>query len=253
MSRAMHSVAQVHYPDSDGQPMAETHFQRRAMFYLLTALPLHFRDREDVYVSGDMFLYYEEGNPAAVVAPDVFVAVGAPKRADAPRRTYKLWEEPTGPDFVLEVVSDSTWKVDRDEKPELYAALGVREYWLFDPTGEHLRSRLRGMVLEGGRYRELAPKAEVGGRRAVYSEVLGLDLRVNREGGIRLRDPVSGEDIIAHDEVHDALRAETEARKAEAEARRTAEARIAELEALMAMRGAHSSEVEGGAPPTHGS
>ena len=126
MSRAMHSVATVHYPDSDGQPMAETHFQRRAMFYLLTALPLHFRDREDVYVSGDMFLYYEEGNPAAVVAPDVFVATGAPKRADAPRRTYKLWEEPTGPDFVMEVVSDSTWQADREEKPELYAALGVR-------------------------------------------------------------------------------------------------------------------------------
>ena len=279
MSRAMHSVATVHYPDSDGQPMAETHFQRRAMFYLLTALPLHFRDREDVYVSGDMFLYYEEGNPAAVVAPDVFVAIGAPKRADAPRRTYKLWEEPTGPDFVLEVVSDSTWQVDRDEKPELYAALGVREYWLFDPTGKHLRPLLRGMVLEGGQYRELAPKAEVSGGRAVHSEVLGLDLRVTRNGTIRLRDPVSGEDIIAHDETHDALHetrtallAQTEARKKEAgarekeikarekeaearekeaEARRAAEARIAELEALVrTLRGAHTSEAED-APPTN--
>ena len=65
----------------------------------------HFRDRADVYVGGDMFVYYEEGNPGAVVAPDVFVVMGAAKRAEDPRQSYKLWEEPKGPDFVLEVVS----------------------------------------------------------------------------------------------------------------------------------------------------
>ena len=108
------------------------------------------------------------------------------------------------------------------------------------------------MVLEGGRYRELAPKAEVSGGRAVHSEVLGLDLRVTRNGTIRLRDPVSGEDIIAHDETHDALHETRTALLAQTEARKAAEVRIAELEALVrTMRGALVSEAEGGAPPTN--
>ena len=57
-----------------------------------------------------MFIYHEQGNPEAVVAPDVFVVIGAPKRAEDDRRlSYKLWEEPKGPDFVLEVASRRTW------------------------------------------------------------------------------------------------------------------------------------------------
>ena len=48
------------------------------------------------------FLYYERGNPRAVVAPDVYVVVGAPEYL---RDTYMLWNEPKGPDFVLEMTS----------------------------------------------------------------------------------------------------------------------------------------------------
>ena len=52
------------------------------------------------------------------------MVVGAPKREKDPRLSYKLWEEPKGPDFVLEVVSRGTWRVDRDEKPKVYAKAG---------------------------------------------------------------------------------------------------------------------------------
>ena len=90
MSRVMRPAA-VEYPYSDGRPMAESEAQLRAMVYLLGVLYAHYRDRPDVYVGGDMFVYYEEGNPAAAVAPDVFVVVGAPKRSQAPRLSYKLW------------------------------------------------------------------------------------------------------------------------------------------------------------------
>ena len=259
MSRVMRTAAAVDYPYSDGRPMAESEHQLVPMLYLLTALRAHFRERADVYVGGDMFVYYEEGNPAAVVAPDVFVVVGAPKRAEDPRQSYKLWEEPKGPDFVLEVVSRSTWVTDRDEKPKLYASLGVEEYWLFDPTGEQLVPRLRGMRLEGGGYRELAPAAARGGRR-FHSAVLGLDLRVERDGAIRMRDPVAGEDLRTYDEEHDArlaaeaackatesrARREAEARNAGTAAREVAEARIAELESLVRkLRDGRSSPGDG--------
>ena len=144
MSRVMRTAVAVDYPSADDRPMAESDAQLGAMLYLLTALRLHYRERADVFVGGDLFLYYEEGNPGAVVAPDVMVVMGAPKRAEDPRPSYKLWEEPKGPDFVLEVTSRSTWAVDRYEKWAVYAGLGVEEYWLYDPTGEWLASRLWG-------------------------------------------------------------------------------------------------------------
>ena len=237
MSRAMHTAVAVDYPYSDGRPMAESEAQLQAMLYLLPALRTRYRDRPDVFVGGDMFLYYEQGNSEAVVAPDVFVVVGAAKRAQDPRPSYKLWEEPKGPDFVLEVTSRSTWAVDRGEKRALYARLGVSEYWLHDPTGEQLARRLWGMRLARGGYRDLAPEP---GARAMRSAVLGLELRLEGGGRLRLHDAVAGRDLLGHDEEHAARLAaearagrEAEARRAEAEARAAAEAKVAELQAQL--------------------
>lgn len=235
MSRAMHTAVEVDYPYCDGQPMAESDAQLQAMLYLLPALRTHYRDCSDVYVGGDMFVYYEAGNPEAVVAPDVFVVMGAAKRAEDPRLSYKLWEEAKGPDFVLEVTSRSTWAVDRGEKRALYARLGVSEYWLYDPTGERLARRLWGMRLAGGGYRDLVPEA---GARALRSAVLGLELRLEDGGRLRLHDAVAGRDLLGHDEERAArLAAEARAER-EAAARAAAETQVAELQAqLRELRG----------------
>lgn len=40
------------------------------------------------------------------------------------------------PDFVVEVLSDSTAKNDRETKFQDYAAHGVREYWIIDADKE---------------------------------------------------------------------------------------------------------------------
>ena len=219
MSRSVPPGVVVHYPCSDDQPMAESEFQLVPMLYVLTVLRTYFRHREDVYVGGDLFVYYEEGNPGAVVAPDVFVVIGAPKRAEYPRDTYKLWEEPKGPDFVLEVLSSSTWEADLGPKRALYASLGVAEYWLFDPTREHLLSPpLRGMRLVEGSYRDLPVLQPAARAPTLRSEVLGLDLRLER-GALRFRDAATGEDLLSYEEA--------------VAAREAAEARIAELEALL--------------------
>ena len=233
MSRSVPPEVVVHYPCSDDQPMAESEFQLVPMLYVLTVLRTHFRHREDVYVGGDMFVYYEEGNPGAVVAPDVFVVIGAPKRAEHPRDTYKLWEEPKGPDFVLEVLSSSTWKADLGPKRALYASLGVAEYWLFDPTREHLLSPpLRGMRLVGRRYRDLPVLQVAENAPTLRSEVLGLDLRLDR-GALRFRDVATGEDLLSHEE-SDALRRVAEVRtRRETAAREAAEAQVAELRAQL--------------------
>ena len=227
--------ATLDYPSSDGQPMADNDWQRDAMLYALGALRAHYAHRSDVYVSGDLLLYYEEGNPRARVAPDVLVVFGAEARR---RMVYKLWEEPKAPDFVLEVASPRTWRDDQGRKGELYARLGVREYCQYDPMGNLLPVRLRGRRLGAGGDYEPQPVAEsLDGTLVLRSRTLGLDLLADRDGSLRFRDPATGRLLLGHQEEVAARRTAESRADQEVAARRAAEARVAELEALL--RGKH--------------
>ena len=218
MSSSILSPTAVEYPSSDGKPIAENDAQGNAIMYAIGSLRSWFANRPDVYVSGDLLIYYEEGNPKASVAPDTFVVFGAGMYF---RQTYKLWEEPKAPDFVLEVASANTWREDEGPKHELYERLGVREYWQYDPTGEHLGVRLKGHRLVRGVYEPQPVVQSVDGALVLRSEVLGLDLRV-RDGEPYFQDPTTGRRLLSH-------------READA-ARQAAEARVAELEARLAGR-----------------
>ena len=235
--------AAVEYPSSDGKPLAENDAQLAAILYGVSALRVRYAGRPDVYVSGDLLIYYEEGNPRRSVAPDVFVVFGVPHRM---RMNYKVWEEGKGPDFVLEVASPSTWREDVGPKREVYARLGVKEYWLYDPLGEHLKPALQGYRLVGGGYERQPLVESLDGTLSLSSETLGLDLWA-KGGKMRFRDPETGLDLLSHDEDHARaereaaarrnaeVRAEREAaaRRREVALRRAAEARVAELEALI--------------------
>src|SRR5205807_1969709 len=113
------------YPESDGKPMAETDVHYQLLVDLRFALTNFFEAQPDVYVSGNLLLYYVEGNPKKCVAPDVFVVRGVAKGS---RRIYKLWEEGRPPEVVIELSSRQTWREDVQLKWQLYAQLGVREY-----------------------------------------------------------------------------------------------------------------------------
>ena len=221
MSRPHLPPAAIDYPESDGKRLAENDPQLHAIHYGFGALGLHFRERADVYVSADLLIYYEEGNPRVSVAPDVFVVFGVEDRM---RRNYKVWEEGKAPDFVLETASPSTWREDVGPKRKTYAQLGVREYFLFDPTGEHYTPRLQGFRLVDGAYERLTAVESIDRTLILPSEVLGLELRAKAGGEMRFHDPVTGEDLLSHDEQDAARRAAS----ARAEA---AEARLVELEA----------------------
>lgn len=219
--------AEVVYPESDGQPMAETDAHRDNMVAVIEALKDRYRDRPDVYVSGNMFIYYEEGNPSAAFAPDGFVIFGVPKRQ---RRIYRLWEESNQvPDVVFEVTSRKTWPDDEGNKKAVCRRLGVREYFLYDPYGEYLEPPLQGYRLQAAKYVPMSAEADGG----LYSEVLELYLYVE-EWMLRLVDARTGEHLLTPLESYAAHR-EAEARaEAEATARREAEARLAEAEAELA-------------------
>ena len=229
MSHPILPSAAVDYPSSDGKPLAENDAQLAAILYAVSALRVYYAARADVYVSGDLLIYYEEGNPRVAVAPDAFVVFGVEDRV---RMNYKVWEEGKGPEFVLEVASRSTWREDVGRKLGVYAELGVTEYFLYDPRGEYLTPRLQGHRLVGGGYEGQVSVESIDRTLTLRSETLGLELRA-KGGELRFHDPVTGRNLLSHHEEHIARRKEAAARQEETAARRTAEARVAELEALL--------------------
>lgn len=237
----------VDYPSEDGQPMAESDFQREPLTYAVEALGAYFQQRADVYVSGNLFIYYEEGNPEAVVAPDVFVVFGAPKHR---RSSYMLWNEPKAPDFVMEITSRRTRSQDQGPKRGTYAFLGVREYIQYDPTSDYLEPPLRGLSLVGDNYEPMPTTVLPDGTLTLYSNVLGLELRLVH-GVLHFVDPTTRRHLLSYRETgqarQEAERARQEAEQArqeaeeharrEAAARAEAEARLAAVEAqLRALR-----------------
>lgn len=172
---------EVFYPESDGKPMGETDVHVTELLDLLAALRQRYRDAADVFVGGDMFLYYVEGNPARCVCPDVFVTFGIPKTPKK-RRSYFLWREGRPPSMIIEVTSEGSRKEDQ-EKKKLYARLGVEEYFIDDPLDEYLEPPLQGYRLVRGKYEPIEPDEE--GR--LLSRVTGLLLHRDDQG-LRLID-----------------------------------------------------------------
>lgn len=219
------------YPDSDGKPMGETEYHILAITHLYDVLRPWFRSREGFHVAANMLLYYERGNPSAVRGPDVMVSKGV--KGNHLRRSFRTWEEGAAPAIIIEVTSNSTKDEDQFEKPAVYARIGVREYFLFDPIGEYLHPRLQGFRLVNGAYVAMNP------RRAdrLSSAELGLDFEIDAHL-LRVIDAKTGRRLPTREEHQEQLKlARREARKAKrdsANAKRQAEQaerRVAEMEA----------------------
>jgi Uma2 family endonuclease len=215
-------VKEVYYPESDGKPMGETDDHREAMVRHIELLQDYYRG-QNVYVSGDLLVYYVQGNPRKFIVPDAFVVKGI---SPGKRRTYKIWVEGKAPDMVIETTSRKTRKKDMQEKPDLYEQLGVKEYFLFDPHQEYLVPQLQGYRLTPSGYRRI--EAGTGGE--LISVELGLRLSL-ADGLLQFHRVGTGERLLTRAE-----RAEWErtARQHEAEARQAAEAEVARLRAELA-------------------
>lgn len=205
------------YPDTDGKPMAVSDTHRFTLTQLLGRLEQFFRETPEVYVSGDILMYYLEGDPRKAISPDALVAFGIGQKR---RRTYLVWEEGKPPDFVLELSSKTTYQRDLGEKMEIYAMLGIAEYFLCDIEGLYLPTSLMGFTLVDGVYEQL-PSGREG---EVHSSVLGLDFHLHFEE-LQLYHPGTQQWILTPEEDAEA-RAEQEA-----VARREAEAEVARLQA----------------------
>lgn len=242
---------EIYYPETDGKPMAESDLHRERMYALIHLLQRFFAGQQ-VYVSGNLLIYYEEGNPRKSVAPDCFVVWGVEPYF---RRVYKLWEEGESPQVIFEVSSKSTQREDLSAKMRLYAGLGVEEYYIYDPTAEYLDPALAAFRLVGGGYVPMEPvNGEVrlgdlafvpgaGEPPEFVSELMGLRIALDEENLLRFYRLETSERLLTDEEAR--IRAEAQATEAvnragEAEARAgQAEAENVRLrEELARLRGA---------------
>lgn len=137
----------VVYPESDGEPMGDNTLQVLWILTLIGGLDSVFRDRPDVFVAGDHFWYFVEGDPTSRVAPDAMVVFGRPK---GHRSSYRQWEEDgIAPQVVFEVLSPGNRVRDMLRKFELYDTLGVEEYYVVDPAAD--QSTIEGWIRRAGR------------------------------------------------------------------------------------------------------
>lgn len=132
-------------------------------------LKRHYANQQ-IYVSGDLLIYYQQGDPKKFVVPDAFIVKGKPP---IKRRTYRLWIEQISPQLVIETTSKSTKQKDLRTKPAIYAQIGVREYFLYDPTLDYLDPPLHGQRLVDGQYQPIQADPTGG----LFSEELDLELR----------------------------------------------------------------------------
>ena len=188
----------IHYPSSDGKPLADDTWQANAMISKYYMLTVYFEGDPNTFVGMDLLLYYTKDKPEDVVAPDVFVVFGAP---DNYRHNYKVWEEGKVPDFVLEVASKSSADKDLGSKKNTYERMGVKEYCVFDPQGGLHWPRLQLFQLEGGVYEQVSMRGDPDGPLAVTSETLGLELRFE-DDRLRLWNPKTREYLLEHSEDH---------------------------------------------------
>lgn len=207
--------AEIFYPSSDGEPVAETYAHLYAMLVTLEVLRQYLEGQQATVLS-NQFLYYAQGYPKLRVAPDVMVIFDV---APGGRDNYKIWEEGQVPAVIFEMTSKGTQSEDQVFKRTLYEQLGLREYWLFDPRGEWLDGQLQGYRLHNDLYEPITD-----GR----SDPLKLRLEINGQLIAFYRED-TGEKLLIPGELAQALKTEAQARQ-DAEAR--AEALEAEVERL---------------------
>ena len=234
----------IELPTEDGIPL-ETNWHRMEMNLLIESVHYHWRDRDDYFTGGNMFVYYsyEQVRNRDYRGPDFFLVKGVEGIRD--RSAWIVWEEDGKyPDVIIELASPSTIDIDLGAKKALYEQIfRTPEYFCYDPTG----SILDGWRLVGGRYQDITPNEQgwlwseemelwLGTWQGEFQRIETTWLRFYTPDGQLVLTLAEAEAQRAQAE---AQRAQAEAQRAQAEAQRAdaAEAEVARLRARLAELG----------------
>lgn len=228
------SPSLVQFPDPpEREPDDMTSFDHLAATGSVYLLTKHLGNPETTLVAGEHYLApHPTTDLTGLHYPDLLIAFDVDPARYSASNAYVISEQGKPPDFVLEIASRKTGRIDTGVKRRNYAALGIPEYWRFDETGEFHRSRLAGDRLVDGAYTPVEISEQADGALQGYSAVLDLHLRWE-SGQLGWHDPATGRRIVTFDDLQ--LRAEqAEARVREAQARaEEAEAQVRQLESQL--------------------
>lgn len=128
---AASSIADIIYPDCDGQPMSDNTEQFQWIVNIKENLESLYKDDPNVFVAGDLLWYPVEGDNKTRQAPDTMVALGRPKGY---RGSYMQWKEDNiAPQVVFEILSPGNRIREMFKKLDFYQRFGVQEYYVYDP------------------------------------------------------------------------------------------------------------------------
>ena len=220
-------IPNINLPEEDGEPL-ESNWHRLQINLLDDIVRQQWRDRQDFFAGGNMFVYYslQQVRNRDYKGPDFFVVKGVD--GSYSRNKWVAWEENGRlPDIIVELMSPSTMDEDLGNKRKLYErTFRTPEYFCYDPDAQ----QLLGWQLSKTSYVRIKP--DQSGR--LWSKELDASIGVwegayHNEQGVWLRLFDKADHLIpnAAEAEHD--RAEAERQRAE-----TAEAELTRLRQFLA-------------------
>ena len=212
----------------DPEPVEDGGLQWGPLHDISNLLRRYHKGRPGMFMSGGGYVMYNRDNEYDRVAPEFYIAFDVDVDFIRAHLTnFWIWEIGKAPDFVLEMATPSTAEYDLGAKRDLYARLGITEYWRLDYTGGKLYGDpLVGERLVDGEYAAYPLKERDDGAVLAHSELLDLDICRLGDRAFDVLDPATGQTIdavtrirAARLAIEAALAAETAAQAAEVNAR----------------------------------
>ena len=201
------------------EPDDMTSYNQLADNSLIATLRQYLGRQETTLITGDHYLCEAVARSLAGARyPDLLVAFDADLELYLENNGYIISRQGKPPDLVLEIASESTGEIDTGCKRRDYARMGIPEYWRFDETGQHHKTRLAGDRLgAAGRYHPFPIEETADGTLYGYSPALNLLLRWEN-GRLWWCDPVTYQPLPSLADEH-AARIQAQARADQQEAR----------------------------------
>ena len=154
------------------EPEMESSIHYMQLLLLVTCLEWAWRERDDFFIGANLTIYFsrQQLKNRDFRGPDFFLVKNTTR---APRNSWVVWEEDGRyPNLIIELLSNSTAKVDRTLKRDLYAErFHTPEYFYFSPE----TLEFAGFRLEGNEYISVTPNPQ----GWLWSETLGFFLGIH--------------------------------------------------------------------------
>ncbi len=154
------------------EPPLESNLHLRQILLLIECLEWLWQDKDDYFATGNLSIYYSPNQKKSEYfrGPDFFVVLGTTRNQN--RRSWVVWQEDGKyPNVIIEILSESTAKVDREEKKQIYQDIfRTPDYFWFDPES----LEFKGFTLISGKYEPI----EANEQGWLWSKQLGLYLGI---------------------------------------------------------------------------